>query len=134
LKLPGSILDMVHGFAGWLINNIDLVFVLPIFASLICLSLHRLGWLRHLRLAVYVSASLSLAFGYVYAMSGAFSLLAAVTVFAPQTFVLLTMGGSALIAQWRNVEYKAPSPLWVVGVAVLGHCWTRLSLLGLSGS
>ncbi|MEK7995525.1 MAG: hypothetical protein AAB403_17125 [Planctomycetota bacterium] len=125
---------MVHELAGWLVNNIDLVLIFPMIAGLICLSLHRLGRLRHLRLAVYVSASFSLAFGYVYALSVAFSLLAAVMVFAPQTFVLVIMGGSALVTQWRNSEYNAPSPLWVVGVAVLGHCWTRLSLLGLSGS
>lgn len=43
LNIEGSILDMARELAGWLVNNIDLVLALPLVASLMCLSLQRLG-------------------------------------------------------------------------------------------
>jgi hypothetical protein len=124
---------MIGRISSWLIGHIDVVLVIPVFVGLVCFLLARTGLIeQRLRLSTYVSTSLSLAMGYVLALSGPSSLVAIAYV-APQTLVLTAMAAGALYGQWRSSSYKAPSLLWVVAVAILGHCWTRLCIYALSG-
>jgi hypothetical protein len=118
---------MMAQAAAWLFDRIDLVLLIPVAAVACCVLLHRAGIIRSsLNDMIYLTAALSSVIGYGFAFSPRVQPLVAIFLTAPQTYILLGMFLFVGARKLLSTTYRAPSPWWVVLVAILGHGWTRL--------
>jgi len=126
---------MIVQAADWLFDRIDLVPLFAVAAVLCCFLLYRVGILRSpLSDAIYLTATLSLAAGYGFAFSTRSFSLTVISLAAPQTYILLAMASFVGVRKIQSATYRAPSPWWIVLVAVVGHAWTHFLFFALGGA
>jgi hypothetical protein len=125
--------------AGFLSTNTEVVLVVPALVVLVAAVRARSGSARWpLRDSAYIGSCLSLALAYgllhIAVSSRSWdipharllkALFWAAVFVTPQVFVLLLMGGIALVHKSRNAAYRSPSYGWFAAVAVVGAAWTQ---------
>lgn len=125
--------SIIEELSRWVLERMDVVLVLPFVTSGICLLVRRI--LRatfDVRLAIFVTSALSLAFGYWFAFSGTLTPLANLFIITPQALLLLGMVVNVLAVHFFRPARRGPSPWWIVLVAIIGHGWTRMWIYALT--
>lgn len=116
----------IEQLSKWVLDRIDVVLVLPFVTSGICVIVRRaLGATFDVRLAIFVTSALSLAFGYWFAFLYTLVPLLNVFMLSPQAPILLGMAIVVLAIHFFRPTRPGPSPWWVVLVAIIGHGWTK---------
>lgn len=124
---------MIKQVSQWLLDQILIVPIVPLFLSIVCILLKRAGILMGpLSDIIFLTASSSLAASYALALSIHPAPLVGILLVAPQTYVLLAMFFVVAACKLLDSSYKAPSPWWVAIVAAVGHAWTSTLLYALS--